>query len=355
MINKIKRITKKFIGYDFYMEQKWLKRNPYYNTTAEWENEFEKGKPFIGILYDIAQEHQYYLNACHDLSLNYRVVDIRFPDWILKIQNSECHTFLAWPTIYKPIQKQFWDERLQILSRDLKKNIFPSYDLIWLYESKRKTRDWLLAHNLPHPKTYIYFNKQQAINFVNKTSYPIIVKTDQGAASSGVYILHNKNQAIKILKRAFKMGLPLKNRGQYDLHQGYIIFQEYLPNCKEWRIIRVGESYFCRYKLKKGNFHSGSGNVVWAEPPEQLLDLSRKISERFDVPNINIDYFETEHGEYLINEIHALWGGKVLKDPKLEGRYFLNKEDNWSFERGDFFKNRCANLRLEWLIENKWI
>lgn len=355
MINRIKKFIKSCIGYDSYMEQKWLEANPYHNTPAEWENEFKKGKPFVGILYDVAQEHQYYINACHALNVNYRIIDIRSTDWVSMIQNSGCQVFIVWPTIYKPIQKQFWDERLRILTRDLRKKIFPSYDLLWLYESKRKTRDWLLAYDLPHPKTFVYFNEHEAEDFLAKTSFPLIVKTDQGAASSGVYIIRSKRQASSILKKAFANGLLLKNRGKYDRHQGYIICQEYLSNCQEWRIIRVGESYFCRYKLKKGDFHSGSGDIVWAKPPEKLLDLTREISKKFEVPNINVDYFETEEGEYLINEIHALWGGKVLKDPELEGRYLFNEDtSSWHFEQGDFFQNRCANLRLEWITRN-WL
>lgn len=356
MIAYIKKEIKKLFPYDRLMERKWLNSNPYHGTDAEWSKEFIKANPVIGILYDVAQEHQYYMNACHNLKINYVVIDIRSTDWLLKIEQSGCETMLVWPTIYKPIQKQFWDERLQILSTHLNKRIFPTYDLLWLYESKRKTRDWLLANRLPHPKTDIFFDKSEAENFLQSAKFPIICKTDQGAASSGVYILRSRQQALQTLSKAFKKGLSLKNRGIYDRHQGYIIFQEYLPNCKEWRIIRVGDSYFCRYKMKKGDFHSGSGDIVWAKPPEYLLNLTREISNKFDVPNINVDYFETEEGSYLINEIHALWGGKVLKDEQLEGRYLYNEQtQGWDFEHGDFFKNRCADLRLEWLIKNKWV
>jgi len=351
----IRTNIKKFI-YDSYMEKQWRDRNPYIGTHEEFEKIFDTNKPVIGILYDIAYEHQYYQNACIDLKINYKVIDIRPSNWIAKIKDSGCDIFLVWPTIYKPIQKQFWDERLQILNHELKKKIYPTFDLLWLYESKRKTRDWLLVHNLPHPKTDVFFNKTEALSFIENTNFPIVYKTDQGATASGVIIIRSKTQGLRIVKKAFSKGINLKNRGLYDRHQGYVIFQKYIPNAKEWRMVRVGDSYICRLKHKVGDFHSGSGNVDWAKPSIELLNKTKEISNMFDVPNINIDYFETEQGDYLINEIHSVWGGpKKKKTSEFEGRYLWNeKESNWVFEKGFYYTNRTANLKLEWIKDN-WL
>ena len=354
MTFKFKRFLKQYI-YDSYMEKQWKNANPYAGTPEEFEKIFDATKPAVGILYDFAQEHQYYQNACFDLQINYKVIDIRQSDWINKVEKSGCSVFLIWPTIYKPIQKQFWDERLQILTKDLNKRIFPAFDILWLYESKRKTRDWLLVNDLPHPKTDVFFTKLDALEFMKSTKFPVVCKTDQGASSSGVFIIENSKKAMKIISKAFNKGILLKNRGANDRHRGYIIFQEYIKSAEEWRIIRVGESYFCRVKGKKGEFHSGSGDIVWGTPPKELLNMTKKISNMFEVPNINIDFFKNESGEYLINEIHALWGGKVVHDPVLEGRYVWNeRKELWEFENGDFFQNRTANLRLQWINEN-WI
>jgi hypothetical protein len=338
------------------IQKQKIRENPYVGTEWEVKGTFAGSSHKVGILYDFAQEHQHYIAACHDLKINYIVVDIRKSNWIQELVSSECKVFLVWPTIYKPIHKQFWDERLSTMVLQMGLKVFPSIDLLKLYESKRMSRDWLMINDYPHPATEIFFDKKDALNFAKETNYPIVLKTDQGASSSGVYIIKTKSAAQRWIKIAFGRGIKLKNKGQLDVHRGYVIFQEYLPNCKEWRLIRVGESFFCRLKLKKGDFHSGSGDIVWAKPPRNLLDLTKDISQKFQTPNVNIDYFETEQGDFLINEIHALWGGKVIKDEELEGRYVQNpKESNWSFEKGDFFGRRCAELRLHWLVNNEWI
>jgi hypothetical protein len=356
MIGSIKKLLKDLINYDVFMESRWLKSNQFHGTEQEWEYTADAQKPYLGLLYDVAQEHQYYMVACKNMGLNYKVLDIRVSNWINLIKESGCETLMVWPTIYKPIQKQFWDERLRIISEQLKLRLFPSLDLLWLYESKRKSRDWLLSHNYAHPQTEVFFTASEATEFINQTKYPVVLKTDQGASSSGVFIIRSKDQANRMVRKAFKKGIRLKNRGINDRHQGYVLFQEYLPNCEELRIIRVAESYFCRLKKKKGDFHSGSGDIVWAKPPEELLEQTRQISSKFDTPNINVDYFETEDGHFVINEIHALWGGRVIKDENLEGRYLYDENNkSWRFENGDFFGNRCAELRLEWLIKNQWV
>lgn len=354
-IKRIRSNIKKYI-YDGYMEKQWKNANPYVGTPEEFIKVFDKTKPYLGILYDVAHEHQFYQNACIDLKINYKVIDIRSSDWISNIIDSGCKIFLVWPTIYKPIQKQFWDERLQILTKELHKKIYPTFDMLWLYESKRKTRDWLIVHNLPHPKTDVFFNKKDALSFMNNSQLPIVYKTDQGATASGVIIIRSKTQGLKIVKKAFNKGINLKNRGIYDRHQGYVIFQEYIPNVEEWRMVRVGDSYMCRLKQKVGDFHSGSGDVGWAKPPVELLNMIKKVSEMFEVPNINIDFFESEDGKYTINEIHSLWGGpKKKKTSEFEGRYLWNDiENEWNFEKGYFYTNRTANLKLEWVKEN-WL
>jgi glutathione synthase/RimK-type ligase-like ATP-grasp enzyme len=339
-----------FIDIDKRRKTQWLANNPYIGT--EYENSFNFNSEYcIGIIKDIAHEHQNYISACVELKISYKVIDLHKNNWIEEVNNSKCDMFMIWPTIFTPIHKQFWDERLYFLTSILKKQIFPSHQELWLYESKRRTRDWLLFNNLPHPKTDIFFDKDEAINFVNHITFPIVLKTDQGAGSKGVYILKSKEEALQKIQLAFKAGISLKRTSRYERHKGYIIFQEYLNECKEWRLIRVGNDFFCRYKIKSGEFHSGSGSIVWAKPPEHLLNSIKEISDKHHFRSINIDYFETTDGRFLINELHALFGGRVLNDEELNGKYnFINNK--WEFIKGDFFRNRCANIRINYAIEN---
>jgi hypothetical protein len=65
-----------------------------------------------------------------------------------------------------------------------------------------------------------------------------------------------------------------------------------------------------------------------------------------------IDIFESEKG-YLVNEMQCIFGQsdayQMIVDNKI-GRYYY-KDNIWVFEEGDFNKNECYNLRLDFLIK----
>jgi glutathione synthase/RimK-type ligase-like ATP-grasp enzyme len=343
----MKRLIKSLIDNSERVSKQIEQRSEFVGTDEEWSKDFGNGYQ-IGIIYDHFRQHDYYIRACHDLKVGYRVVDFRKDNWQNEVIESGVESFLIWPSIYLLEHRFFWDTRLRVLTEFLGKRVFPGDLLLWIYESKIRTKEWLTSYNYPMPNTKVFFDKKEALEFVNSSlDFPVVVKTDQAASAAGVYIIRSKKEAIKFVRRAFTWGIGLKNQPLYLRHRGYIIFQEYIQDAKEWRLIKVGESYFCRKKIKIGEFHSGSGSIEWAKPPEELLNLTKKIADTHNFSNINIDFFEDQKGKYYINELHALWGGKELEDKRLEGRYlFDSKTNKWEFQKGDFFRNRCANLRL---------
>ena len=66
------------------------------------------------------------------------------------------------------------------------------------------------------------------------------------------------------------------------------------------------------------------------------------------VDNINKKYF--------VNEIQALFGNikseNIYLGKEYMGRYIHDyKKKIWKFEEGNFYKNACANLRVEYLLK----
>ncbi|NLJ42868.1 MAG: hypothetical protein GX431_04355, partial [Bacteroidales bacterium] len=114
---------------------------------------------------------------------------------------------------------------------------------------------------------------------------------------------------------------------------------------------RIGDSFFAHKKLKKGEKASGALLKVYDNPPLALLDFVKEITDRHGFYSQAIDIFESERG-YLVNEMQCIFGQsdpyQMLVDEKF-GRYFFN-ENNWVFEKGDFAKNECYNLRLEFVL-----
>lgn len=331
----------------------WLSQNPWAGTPAEWEYT-GSSQHRLGILRDPAQHHRNIMAACQELNVSYRVIDLFAEDWIERIRSSECDAFMVWPTVANTLWKTVCDERIAVLTGSLGKVVYPDPLAVWLYESKRRSRDWMLANGVEHPRTWVFLHEQQALDFVAAATYPLVYKTDLGAAAAGVEIVRDPARARAIVLKAFRSGIVVPRGDNRDRFWGHVFFQEYLPAVQEWRIVRVGNNFFCRYKVPGADgLHSGSGTIRWERPPIELLERTWQITERAGFTSMNIDYFETQDGRYLVNELHAVFGSKP-RDRELGqenlGRWLRDANGDWTFEKGYWYYNACSNLRVQLVL-----
>ncbi len=336
--------------YDIYLRKK---NNPYVNDTPYME--YPDSPCRLGILEEFYQYHKFYIAACRELNVSYRLIDIARNDWQQCLKGAECNAFLVWPATGVSIWKEMFDERLRIMDTEMGLTLYPSFDEVWIYESKRRVHMWLQAAGIPHPKTWCFYNLREALNFLEEASLPIVFKTNAGATTSGVVILRDRRNARKLVKKAFRKGIAPKRRNPMDRQWGFVLFQEYLPEAKEWRMVRIGDSYFGYRKEKVGDFHSGSHAWSWLDPPRPLLDLLHEVTEKGGFTSMDVDIFETRDGRLLVNELQTVFGASTPADQLRvngkPGRYRLGRATGkWIFEEGDFSRNACANERIDYLI-----
>jgi hypothetical protein len=327
--------------------------NPHVGTAQEWRYEGE-GPWVLGLLSDRRHEHRHYMAACLELRVSYRVLDITRDNWLDTVQASGCHAFLAWPFIHTALWKGLWDERMAQLD-ELGLLLCPNRRELWLYESKRRARDWCRARGIEQPRTWVFFDREEARAFLASAEFPVVFKTDHGSSARGVTVCQTAREARRLVDASFARGRVIHRGDLRDRAWGYVICQEYLPDVNEWRMVRIGDSYFCRFKERKGAFHSGSGSVRWAAPPPRLLDLLRSITESAGFTSMNADIFETLDGRFLVNELHAVFGdidpGNRERGREQMGRYQWDAaQQAWRFEPGFFYDNACANLRVEHVL-----
>lgn len=316
--------------------------------------------------------HNHYVDACEALNVDYEVIDILSTDWIDKIQTSGCDGFLCRPPCDFQERKTIYDEKIYFINKFLTKPVYPSYDEQFIYENKRNMASFLQIMDFPHPKTNVFARKEDALEFIEKCEYPIVFKSNVGASATGVTIVKDRDHAKKIVlsifgrfNSLFTIGkiLFLKSRKLKGLkfpafgaiQKHYAIIQEYHKIKWEWRIIKIGESYFGHQKLLTGEFASGSGidAVGWVDPPKELLFLVKDICEKGQFYSMSVDIFETEDDKYLINELQTHFGAYDRPQMYIDGipgRYVL-KNDMFVFEAGDF--NRFYNnlLRVEHFVD----
>lgn len=337
-------------GYDIYLRKK---DNPYKDDAPF--KEYLNSPCRLGIFKEFYQYHKFYIAACRDLNITYRLIDISRSDWQHQVKSADCDAFLVWPATGVRIWKEMFDERLRIMAVEMGCTLYPTLEEVWIFESKRRVHMWLEAAAIPHPRTWCFYDLKDALDFLAQAELPLVFKTDAGATTSGVVILREKKKARQLLIRCFRKGIVPKRRNPKDRQWGFVLLQEYLPDAKEWRMVRIGDSYFGYRKEKVGDFHSGSHQWSWLDPPRPLLDLLRKVTEKGGFTSMNVDIFESRDGRLLVNELQTVFGASTPADQLRvngkAGRYRYEKDtDNWVFEKGDFSKNACANERVSYLI-----
>jgi len=336
---------------------------------------------------ELENDHDLWIKACETYNdeIEYIVVDLTENNWLEEIQKHSCDILLAKPSGLIAPFKQLYDERIYILSYILGYKIFPSPIEIFIYENKRFLSYWLKANNIPHPATDVFYNRKESLSYIEECEFPFIAKTNIGASGSGIQIIRNNNDAQEYIKKTFSgKGSPqrigpnrdkggLFKRGfHYVLHpyditrklniyrtkagnlqKGFVIFQEYIPHDFEWRVVRIGDNFFAHKKLRTGEKSSGSLIKNYDNPPLDLLDIVKEMTDRHRFYSQAIDIFESDRG-YLINEMQCIFG---QSDPYqmlvngIPGRYqYINGK--WLFEEGDFARNKCYDLRLEFILNN---
>jgi len=331
------------------------------------------------------KDHLRWVKACEKYKqyVFYTVIDLTKNDWLGKIMAFQPDIMLVKPGGLTSSFKQLYDERLLILNRELSFRCFPSLEEVLIYENKRYLSYWLEANKIPHPETNVFYYRDEAIKFLTASTLPLVGKVNIGASGSGVTILENINQANEYIIQTFsgkgaskrsgpnlEKGGLLKRGLHYFFHPGdiserlkkyisrasdvqsdFVILQEYIPHDFEWRVVRIGDSFFAHKKMKLGDKASGSLLKKYENPPYKLLDFVKEITDRFNFFSQAIDIFETDQG-YLVNEMQCIFG---QSDPYqmlvngIPGRYYFS-DGEWIFEAGNFNENESYNLRIEHIL-----
>jgi len=309
----------------------------------------------LGIFKDNSYLYAYNIAACRDLKVSYKVLDLFSPCWTEDIYNSECDAFLATPPTLLDQWQRLFEERLWAAVHEMKKRIYPSFDELYLWESKRRMIYWMMAHRIPCPHSWIFFSYEEAVDFCKNTQYPIVLKLNRGAASSGIFILRTRKQARQIVNNLFSGGVAPRSSDRRNREFEAVIFQEYVPHEKEWRIVRIGDSYLCRMKTVVGEFASGSGLIEWAKPLPGMLDFTREVTEMGGFRCMSLDIFENPfndgRGPFLVNELQTIVGFREVPETEDMGRWVFDRDTReWKFEPGVYHQNLLANLRVEDLL-----
>jgi hypothetical protein len=285
-----------------------------------------------------------------------RWVDVYRADILDQLQG--CHGFM-WRWAHFNGMARIARRLLPVIERELKLAVYPDQNTCWHYDDKIAQAYLLKAAGIPHPLTWVWFDRDKALAWLEQAFFPMVMKLATGAGASNVVLLKNKSEAatltrkmfagfqesltgsaVKQARRAIKgfaKGTPLLDRG-YEPQAGYAFFQEFLPeNDFDTRVTVIGNRAFAFRRMNRPNDFraSGSGQIDWniEQIDQGFVQLAFEAAAKLKAQSMAIDGLYRGK-EPVIGEISYTYGSwAVAKCP-----------GHWRQTAG----------RLEWIPRPMW-
>ncbi len=169
------------------------------------------------------------------------------------------------------------------------KEIFPSVHTYRFVGDKIKQTLLFQLNKLPVPRTRFYYGPRQQKMITRDFSYPFIAKTPRSSSRGlGVNLIRNRKQLDNYLEN----NCP-----------AYI--QEYLPECRDYRVVIAGEKIIHSYQrvARNSEFRANislGADFRFQDIPESVTDLALKTSKLCGFNYTGIDVCESKGAFYLL-------------------------------------------------------
>lgn len=283
------------------------------------------------------------------IHFSYTIVNLDRSDWLQQIKP---YDIIIWKSPWMGQLSVHYKEKIYFIKNHLGKETMPNFDTIWHFDSKIAQNFLFEQYNIRSPKTFITFNYQEAMNYINQCEYPQILKLSAGSGSNHVKMLKHKRQAIKEIKKHFAKTLLWDQLKKICDHQmfGSIYLQEFIPNNdSDLRITIIGDKYAFGFwrKNRKNDFRaSGSGKLDYKrEVPKEPINYCLEISKKLNFDSMAYDIL-FDKDNFLITEISYGYNQNAIYNAP---GYYERLEDNGIiFRKGHFWPQY---LWVEWLFE----
>jgi len=223
------------------------------------------------------------------------------------------------------------------------KKVMPNLNSCWHFDDKVAQKYLLEAIGAPLIKSYVFYSKKEALDWINKTEFPKVFKLKGGAGSANVKLIHSKSKAKQLVRKSFGRGfrqfdrimlfkysikkyfigktnlkdvflsfLKIFVKSEYEKVKGkeigYAYFQDFIPdNNSDIRIIVVGEKAFgIKRMVRKNDFRaSGSGQILYEKEVlnEDCVKIAFKVSKQLKSNCLTFDFLFDNRNQPLIAEI----------------------------------------------------
>lgn len=278
---------------------------------------------------------------CEQQGIRYQVVNCLDSDIIKQLRSSSA---LLWHWNHGDPRDQLIARNVIMAAEARGLKVFPSVSTCWHFDDKIAQKYLLEAIGAPLVSTYVFYDLEEALGWIDRASFPKVFKLRKGAGSNNVRLVYSATEARALAERAFSSGFsPIPHYGQDALkryrvaksrgdllnvvrripqvlatiqdnkrmmgrEKGYIYFQDFIPgNDFDTRVTVIGDRAFgFTRNVRPGDFRaSGSGDIVYDTDRvnqtcvEVAFDVTRKLGSQ----SVAFDFVLDEDKQPMILEI----------------------------------------------------
>jgi glutathione synthase/RimK-type ligase-like ATP-grasp enzyme len=231
--------------------------------------------------------------------------------------------------------------------------VFPDINTAWHYDDKLGQKYLLEAIDAPLVNTYLFYSRHDAIEWIEKTTFPKVFKLRSGAGSVNVKLVPTKENARGLIKKAFGKGFShfnsflhfkeniyvLKRDKNYPafkeamiglyrmvIHKeiekysqnerGYIYFQDFIEdNLFDTRIVVVGNRCFgIRRYCRKGDFRASGSGILKYEPDlfeNNCIKIAFEVAKKLECQSIAFDFVKDREEHKIVEISYCFTMGKA--------------------------------------------
>ncbi|HEY5370810.1 MAG TPA: hypothetical protein VIJ75_17630 [Hanamia sp.] len=268
--------------------------------------------------------------------------------------------------------------------------VFPDTNTSWHFDDKVGQKYLLEAVGAPFVKSYVFYSAEEALDWIENTSFPKVFKLRGGAGSINVSLIKTKKKAKYLVKKAFTKGflpinrlsslkdrfwilkrdknlaavkkviggfgrlfIPMEIERFSHSQKGYIYFQDFIAgNDFDTRLVVIGNRCIAiRRYCRKGDFRASGSGLFEHDPKlfdriaiQYAFETARKLkaqSVAFDFVILNnepkiveISYCYTMGPAY--DDCPGYWDSNLIwHDQIVNPQYFIIE---------DFLKQLNSNV-----------
>jgi glutathione synthase/RimK-type ligase-like ATP-grasp enzyme len=303
-------------------------------------------------------------------------LDINQIDFWQKIKEIDLFLF-RWQHIDD--HRQLAHTILPIIENRLKINCFPNWDTCWHFDDKIKQYYLLEQSGFPIIKCWIFWDKEEAINWAENDKYPVVFKLKGGAGSTNVILVNNKKRAVRLIKKMFESGIysgSIPDHGTtkwkyfsiynqlrewkhyilkrirkiditpyWQINKNYVLFQEFMPNNEyDTRVTVIGNRAFAFRRFNRDNDFrsSGSGKLDYDIDKIDLKFIKKafEVSHAMNFQSMAYDFLYNKENQPVFCEISYTFVDSAVRN--CPG--YWDSDLNWHV--GHFWPQYCQLVDL---------